>query len=108
MGEIVTRPGRGLAWPARLLASFLLGAIVPIGVLIDILVVSDGTEPRGICRIIDTDGRWLAVPLGDGSLCIPNWGLIGVYVGLPAWLFGMIIFMVWTLVHRRGVSSRRG
>ena len=108
MGEgIVTRRRRGLRWPARLLASFLLGAIVPVGVLVDILVVSGGTEPRGICEIIDADGRWPALALGDGTICIPNWVQIGVYVGLPTYLFGMIIFFVWTLLHRWRISRPR-
>lgn len=104
--ELAPHRQGGLRWPARLLASFLLGAIMPVGVLVDILVLSDGTEPRGICEIIDADGRWLAVPLGDGTICIPNWVQIGVYVGLPTWLFGMIIFFVWTLLHRRRISSQ--
>lgn len=106
MAEELTMHGRpgGLRWPARLLASVLLGAIVPVGVLVDILVVSGGTEPRGICTIIDDDGRWQAVSLGDGTICVPDWDLIGIYVGLPTWLFGMIIFFVWTLVHRWRVS----
>lgn len=92
-------------WPLRLAMSLLFGVILPLAVFGNILIRSDGAEPRDICAPVEGGGGTLPLQMNPGEqigyTCDLNWGLAAFYIGLPALLFGMIIFTVWTLMRRR-------
>lgn len=93
------------SWLPRFMASLLLGAILPLGFFGSILVRTDGHEPRGICTAVDGGAGTLPLQMNPGGIvgytCDLNWDLAAFYMGLPALLFGMIIFTIWTLLLRR-------
>lgn len=93
------------SWLPRLMTSVLLGAILPLSFFGSILIRTDGHEPRGICAAVEGSGGTLPLQMNPGGTigytCDLNWDLAAFYAGLPALLFGMIIFTVWTLLRRR-------
>lgn len=92
---------------ARVIASILIGALLPVALIGILLIRSDGNEPNGMCERVLGHGGTLPIDMSRGGdvyySCGLNWDYVAFNIGLPALGFAMLAYLImqWLRPHLR-------